>query len=115
MIFDNIAPARDVDSLDLSDLTTAQRTGPARWVGEDRLEVPFDRDLTADEAEAVRVRITSENGTSDTENLRRAALAAFRANRDYLAVASPTSAQVRDQVAALTRQMQALIRLAAER
>lgn len=114
MILDGIRLARPADT-DLSDLTSARPTGPARWIGPDRLEIPMDAEPTPEEADAIRVRLTSENGTSDTEQLRRQALTAYRANREYLALAAPTSTQVRDQVAALTRQMQALIRLAAER
>lgn len=114
MILEDIQLARPAD-VDLSDLTTARPTGPARWIGPDRLVIPMDAEPTAEEAEAIRVRLTSPNGTSDTETLRRQALAAFRANRAYLNLAAPTSAEVRDQVAALTRQVNALIRLTVER
>lgn len=40
---------------------------------------------------------------------------AFTANRTYLAIATPTNAQVAAQVRQLTRQTQALIRLAVAR
>lgn len=100
--------SRPVDDLDFSDITSARRTGPARWSGENELEIPFDRPLTAAEETAVRRRVVA---TDDTEEQLYALLdAAISGNADFLALSSPTAAQNAAQVKALTRQVQALLR-----
>lgn len=77
--------ARNVDAVDLSDLTTAKRTGPAEWVSAGVLDIPFDRVLTTVEVAAITLRLT--NKTND--------LAILCGNLDtFLATASPTSTQV---------------------
>lgn len=50
---------------------------------------------------------------ANRQSLLAQAAAALQTNRDFLAIASPTNVQVRDQVQALTRQNTALIRLVA--
>lgn len=47
----------------------------------------------------------------NTATIRNNAQNALQANRDFLALASPTNAQTLAQVKALTRQTQALIRM----
>jgi hypothetical protein len=84
--------ARDVDTTDLTDLTTAERTGPAVWVA-GGLEVPFNRDLTQDEVDAVVLRLTT---VDDGEEQLRGAVEAF------LSVESPTVAEQRAQLKSLT-------------
>lgn len=85
--------ARAVDDVDLSSATTAKRVGPPTWVGGE-LEIPFDRTLTAAEAEAVTLLLTSE---TDAEAGWRSAISA------YLDLAAPTAAQDKAQIKALTR------------
>lgn len=76
--------ARSVDDTDFADLTTAKRTGSAVWVDDGVLEIPFDRDLTPAEADAVALRLTTQD--SAEEQLRKALEA-------YLQLTSPTAAQ----------------------
>ena len=56
--------ARSVDDTDLSDLTTAKRTGPAMWT-ENGLEIPFSRTLTDSEVAAITRRLTSADGAEE--------------------------------------------------
>lgn len=109
---------RPADDVDLADLTASKPTGPARWVHDSAgvplgLEVPFDVDPSPAETEAIVDRLSS--GSSVEEQLRGRARAALADNQAFLAVASPTNAQVLAQVRALTRQNQGLIRLALRR
>lgn len=73
-----------------------------------------DRNQTWDRAgnlifeEVVETDITAETNESSVSA---AALAAWQANKDFLALPSPTNAQNAAQVKALTRQNNALIRL----
>lgn len=59
--------ARTVDDVDLSDLTSAQRTGPAVWDEDGLLRVPFDRDLTADEEALIRRRLLTRDADQESE------------------------------------------------
>lgn len=52
-----------------------------------------------------------DNAAANAVSVRQAAAGALDANRSFLAVATPTAAQVAAQVKALTRQNNALIRL----
>jgi len=79
------------------------------WVGDGVLAVTFVADLTATETAAVQVRLASRNANEET--LRSQALQALQANRDFLAIASPTQAQTLAQVKALTRQSNGVIRM----
>lgn len=54
-------------------------------------------------------RTTYTNPVED--GIRRQAAAALKANRTFLAIATPTNAQTLEQVKALTRQVNALIRM----
>lgn len=55
--------------------------------------------------------MTVPDAAVNAGTLRAAATAALANNHDFLAIASPTAAQNAAQVKALTRQMNALIRL----
>lgn len=101
---------RAADSVDLSDLTTAVRTGSAAWVGDGVLEVPFNRALTAAEAAAITRRLSTADASE--EQLAGLLDSALANNADYLALTAPTAAQSQAQVAALTRQVSALLRRA---
>ena len=80
------------------------------WATDGALELTFDRDLTA--AEEAIVRLRCQSGSPVEVTLRQQALTAMQANRDFLALTTPTAADITKQAKALTRQMQALIRLA---
>lgn len=110
-VYGRLAPGRELGPADFADLTPVPVTA-VEWVADGRLCVTFDGTLTDDEAAAARRRITSPD--VDTETVRAQAVRAVVGNRAYLALAAPTAAETREQVAALTRQMNALIRLAAE-
>lgn len=58
--------------------------------------------------EVVAVDVTAE---VNAEQLRNSAAGAIAANRAYLAISSPTAAEVRQQLEQVTRQNQGLIRL----
>jgi hypothetical protein len=76
------------------------------------MQVHFTDDLTAAQIEAVQNRCESVNDNG--AELRRRARAALVANRTYLLNPAPTAGEVRDQVAALTRQMNAVVRFVLE-
>ncbi len=99
---------RPVDVDTFADITTKEVTS-VRWA-EGGLEVQFATNLSDDEKRQVRVRCATPDAA--TETLMRQAWTAYQSNADALALTSPTAAQTATQVAALTRQVQALIRLA---
>lgn len=70
-------------------------------------------DAHAAAAAAAAVRVGNERANEG--DIRQQAAAALQSNRDFLALQSPTNAQVLAQVRALTRQNQGLIRLALRR
>jgi hypothetical protein len=57
--------ARSVDDTDLSDLTTAARTGPAVWADDGSLDIPFDRDLTDTEVAAISNRLLTTDAAKE--------------------------------------------------
>ena len=65
MILHQISPARAADDIDLTDLTSATRTAPARWVeceehgAADCLLIPLDAEPTANEQAAIRRRLVT--------------------------------------------------------
>jgi hypothetical protein len=94
MRFNIQALARDADT-DVSDLTSAKRTGPAVWAeGGNGLDIPFDRPLSAAEVEAVTVRLTSATTTEET--FRTSAVA-------YLALSNPSPGDNTAQLQRVTR------------
>lgn len=84
--------ARPVDDVDLSDLTTAVRTGPAVWT-DDGLDIPFDRDLTPDEVAAVVLRLTTVDAADEQARVMLT---------DYLNNAAPSAEETDAQVRLLT-------------
>src|SRR4051812_44333092 len=88
------ALARSADGVDFTSVTDAEQTGPAQWVDVGVLEIPFDRDLTPAETDAVVLLLTSAS-TAEAD-LRKTCT-------DYLALAAPTTAQNAAQIKALTR------------
>lgn len=86
--------ARPVDQTDLSDLTTARRTGPATWTEDGQLDIPFSRALTPTEVAAIVTRLTTVD--SGEETLRKAC-------ETFLKLDAPTAEQTSAQVKVLTR------------
>lgn len=106
-----LAPGRQIGPGDFTDLTTTPVTA-VEWAADGRLCVTFNGPLSESTAAAVRRRISSPDEAA--EALRAQAVQAVAGNVAYLALTAPTTAQTQAQVAALTRQMNALIRLVAE-
>jgi hypothetical protein len=84
--FDLPTVARSVDDTDLSDLTTAARTGPAVWLEDGALEIPFDRDLTDTEVAAISNRLLTTDAAKEAI---RWVLVQYTANE------APTAAETR--------------------
>lgn len=101
--------ARPVDVDTFADITAKEVTS-LQWI-EDGLAIGFAVNLSADEVRLVRMRAASPDDA--TEQLLRQAWTAFQNNADFLALPAPSTAQALAQVAALTRQMQAIVRLLA--
>lgn len=72
----------------------------------------FDTDTPFTDAEVAAIRDRVGGMNDNAEVLRQRLRAAWQANRNYLELVAPDAAQVRQQVNALTRQMNALIRFA---
>ncbi len=103
MIVAVTAPRRYVDVNSFIDITTKECLGTG-WDADGRMTVQFAANLTADEVTRVRIRcFTADNST---EALMRQAWTALQANLAYLAQPG-----VDPQVVALTKQVNALIRL----
>ena len=77
------------------------------WGPSGELVVTFAGDLTLAQVAAVKIRCIAADETQEQTLL--AGWQALQSNRDYLAV-TPTTAQAVAQVAALTRQVNGLIR-----
>lgn len=92
MLFALATVARSVDLTDFSDLTDAQRAGPAQWTA-GGLDIPFDRDLTDDEVTAITARLLT---TDSAEEEQRALIAA------YLSNPAPTPEETVTQLRVLT-------------
>lgn len=73
-------------------------------------EVVFDGWLSPDQIVQVRVRLMTADDNDEQTVLK--ASDALQANQDFLALGSPTAAQVVAQVQALTRQVDAVIKFA---
>lgn len=86
MRFELATLARPVDDTDFSDLTTAQRTGPATWTDDGGLDIPFDRELTATEVAAISNRLLTPD--AGKENIRWVLV-------QYLANPAPTPAETK--------------------
>lgn len=81
------------------------------WGDDGGLVVTFASDLTPAQALAVRIRCVSADAAEEA-NLT-AAAQAHQANQTFLALTAPTTSQSLAQVAALTRQMQGVLRFIA--
>lgn len=57
---------RSPDDVDLSDLTTASRTGEPVWLEDGTLDIPFDRPLSADEQALIRRRLLTADATEES-------------------------------------------------
>lgn len=83
--------------------------GYTRW--SDAGAVLERRALTAEEAAPLAAQEADNVRTTNGDSLRAQASGALAANRSYIALASPTATDTTKQVKALSRQMNALIRL----
>jgi predicted ATPase len=99
-------PARPITLDMFGDITTAAISSMTWQAG--YLEVTFTADLTPAQVEAVKRRMASRNANEET--LQEQAFQALQNNRDFLAIGTPTNAQVLTQVKALTRQNNGIIR-----
>ena len=77
-------------------------------IKEQRRNQVFNRDGTLYSEEIVEIDVTAEVNELALHDQARLAL---QANRDYIALVSPTNAQVAAQVKLLTRQMQGVLHL----
>jgi hypothetical protein len=103
-------PRRYVDATSFADITTKECLGTG-WDDDGHMLVQFAVNLTADEVTRVRLRCVTTDPT--TEGLLGQAWTAYQANVGYLAIPAPTQAQIAAQITALTRQLNAVIRLLA--
>ena len=103
-----VAGGRNVEPTMFADITPKTVLG-FTW-DDDGLGIQFAVNLSAEEIRAVERRCATHNPTE--EALYREGREAYIANRTFLALTSPTTAQSITQVQALTRQTNALIRLA---
>lgn len=102
---------RDLGPTMFSDLTDKQLIGHGWAEDGENYWYQFDVNLSASEVEQVKLRCSSPDLA--TETLRRQVRAVYQANADYLALPVPTTVQTLAQVAALSRQLNAVIRLLA--
>lgn len=100
---------RPPDGLDFSDITASKATGTAYWNDDGTLDIPFDVEPSPAEQRAILVRITTAN--TNEETLQNRAHAALSANETFLALPTPTNAQVLAQVQRLTKECSGVIRL----
>ena len=103
-----LLPRVNVDILSFLDITAAPVT--SALAPEGVLRLTFAGDLTAEQIRRVRVRCMAQDAEHEATLLE--ALAGVDTNDAYLARTTPTAAQTTAQVAALTRQVNALIALA---
>lgn len=90
------------------------RSAPFSWDGVSALTIPTGQQpLLAASAAASGYLTPTDAATIPAADLRAKAVGALASNITFLAIASPTQAQAVTQVKALTRQVNALIRLAA--
>lgn len=99
--------AQSLAPSDFSDIAPCESV---EWRG-GALVVSFVDDLTPAQVTAVHLRCISTDATE--ESILTAAAAAYKANQDFLALPSRTTAQNLAQVEALTRQINGLIRYVA--
>lgn len=78
------------------------------WDGENNMRVTFEGDLTTNQQYQARRRIRT---TVEMENLEKQAINAYSSINTYLAIASPTNAQVAAQVRLQAQVVQGLVKL----
>lgn len=112
-------PAREITTTSFTDLTTktvvsigSASPGPVdSWDGENDMVVTFSEDLTQAEHDAIRRRMRT---TPEEEALEIKAEQAIAAINTYLAITTPTNAQVVAQVKLLSRVCKNLIKMAVQ-
>jgi hypothetical protein len=98
---------RDIDVDTFTDITPTT-VEDVRWNDAGGLDITFASDLTTDERILVKIRCLSSDDAEEQEL--RQAWTAYKNNLDYLAITNPTNAQALAQIAALTRQVNGIIR-----
>ena len=103
----NPPPGREIQFGDFADLT------PIPLLQADLADIGFNLIFDGDITAAVQAQIVAraESTNANDETLRNRATTAMANNRTYLNLTQPANADVVAQVAALTRQMNAVIRL----
>jgi hypothetical protein len=100
-------PVRDVTAISFSDITPVEIVGyPVDEHGD--MSIEFASDLTPVQARRVVMRAAA---TDIEQQIQDRALAAYQANQAFLALASPTNAQVLAQVKVLSKECNGLLRL----
>lgn len=84
---------------------------PASIAGNDRDGFVVSADVSAATLQAAVDAAPTDTSDTNASTLRQQATDALAANRTYVALASPSAAQTTAQVKALSRQMNAMIRL----
>lgn len=90
--FENQPPRRistDVgfDDIDITDITSAERSGPSVWIGPFELDMPFTSEPTPEEQDAIKLRFLTSN--LNEELVRRKAQDALAGNNIWRTTALP--------------------------
>lgn len=98
-----------IDDVPLDDiLPGVTRTGAASWREDNMLDMPLSRDLAPEETKRLLIRLCSPSDVIEERMVQ--ALDAIGRIDTYLAIASPTNAQVVAEVRLVSQSVKALLR-----